>query len=150
MKYIPIAVLLLIMNLSTAFCPTLPILYIPESPVIKVTPKSAIAYNELIDAVFTLESARDTMAYNPDEQATGGLQVTPGLLDEYNKLTDNSYTLNDMYDFEISKKIFMYYTTHDHNGKTVEKSMERIADDWNGDRTGKYWGKIQNIMESRQ
>ena len=148
MKHLPIVVLLLTINLNTAFCPTYPTLYIPSSSAIKVTSPSEIVWEPLIDAIFTFESTRDTTAYNSAEKATGGLQITPVLLEEYNKLTGRNYELAEMYNFEKSKEVFMYYTKHNHGGKRVHKSMEQVACDWNGDRTGKYWKKIQNIMNT--
>jgi hypothetical protein len=149
MKILPIAVLLVMMNLNTAFCPSYNTLYI-SSP-IKVTLPSLTIYDPLIEAIFTFEAGRNTNAYNSSEQATGGLQITPILVEEYNRLTNKNYTLTDMYNFSISKEVFLYFATHDHSGHEIlPKSYEQAAKDWNGSgpMTEVYWReKIRPLLK---
>jgi hypothetical protein len=151
MKYMPIAMLLFTMNLSSAFCPTCTMIPIIESSKIKSTSISSVDYEPLIDAIFFLESSRNTNAYNPSSGATGGLQITQILLDEYNSLTRKTYGLEEMKDFNKSREIFLYYTTHNHLGMKVKpKSWEQISKEWWGtDRlTEAYWQHVQEALNT--
>lgn len=98
------------------------------------------AYERLFLAVFQVECSGNLMAYNQLEEATGPLQIRPIRLLDYNLRTGNSYLLEDCYDFNISKKIFMYYAR-----KTGYPNYELIAKNWNGSgkMTTDYWEKIK-------
>jgi hypothetical protein len=98
------------------------------------------AYERLFLAVFQVECGGNLMAYNQLEEATGPLQIRPIRLLDYNLRTGNKYLLEDCYDFNISKKIFMYYAL-----KTGYPNYELIARKWNGSgkMTSDYWAKIK-------
>jgi hypothetical protein len=98
------------------------------------------AYERLFLAVFQVECSGNLMAYNHLEEATGPLQIRPIRLLDYNLRTGNNYLLEDCYDFNISKKIFMYYAL-----KTGYPNYELIAKNWNGSgkMTTDYWEKIK-------
>jgi hypothetical protein len=143
MKIIPLALLLFIGTVNQAFCPNDQIIFIPETKSITViTPIPVNNYGPLIDAMFQFEAGRNTLAYNPRENAVGGLQIRQAKLDDYNKCTGKNYTLNDMYDFNKAQEVFMYFTNHTLNGKPIpNKSWEQAAKDWNGSgkMTVTYW-----------
>lgn len=98
------------------------------------------AYDRLYKAVFQVECKGNIRAYNLMEEATGPLQIRPIRLLDYNQRTGNKYVLEDCYDIEISKKIFMYYAR-----KTGYPGYEVIAKNWNGSGTLTldYWERIK-------
>lgn len=97
-------------------------------------------YSPLIKAVGMVESSLNNMAYNPLEEATGFFQIRPIRLEDYNKRTGKTYTLEQMYDKEIAESIFMYYT----KGRNYEK----VARSWNGSgrQTVVYWNKVKKLL----
>jgi len=101
------------------------------------------AYDRLIKAVVQVESAGDTLAYNPSEEAVGAFQIRPIRLHDYNRRTGNNYKIADCYNFEISKEIFLYYAK-----QTGYPDYETIARKWNG--SGKatlvYWEKVKSNL----
>lgn len=155
MKYIPIMALLFFMNLQLAYCPNLneiekPFYIAISSPIIKA-PVYTADYAPLIDAIFTFETHRDTLAINKIEQAFGGLQIRQCRIDHFNKLTGKNYTLTDMYDFTKAKEVFLYFTNHNSRGKLITpKSYEQAARNWNGsgDKTIAYWKAIEHLMQT--
>lgn len=124
--------------------PTLNCLYIPAAYKIE-------AYSRLIHAVNMVEAYRspnvfDTLAYNPIEQATGAFQIRPIRLAAYNKATGKNYKLRDMFNYGISKEIFIYYAVQ--NGLNYEK----IAKSWNGSgpKTEVYWRNVQKYLHNNE
>lgn len=106
-------------------------------------------YTRLIDALYQLEAGRNPFAFNVKEEAYGPLQIRPNRLAHYNKLTGDNYVMEDCFNFEISKKIFLYFTTHDGNGRSIpHKSWEQAAKNWNGSgpMTIAYWEKVKNLI----
>jgi len=149
MKYLPILVFLLFMNAPVAFCPNIKTFYIATySPIMRI-PVYTASYDPLIKAIFKYESSNNLCAYNPKEQAYGGLQIRQCKLSHFNRLTGMNYTLEDMYDFAKAKEVFLYFATHNNRGKPVHgKSYEQVAKNWNGSgpMTLKYWDTIQNLI----
>ena len=98
------------------------------------------AYDRLINAVIQVESAGITRAYNHSEQATGPLQIRPIRLLDYNRRTGNNCTLEECYNLEVSKEIFLYYAKI-----TGYPHYELIARNWNGSgkMTLEYWKKVK-------
>jgi hypothetical protein len=145
MKTILLAILLSFGLASQAFCPDNKVVYIPEArPIIMIKPIPVDNYGPLIDAMFQFEAGRNTLAHNPKEEAYGGLQIRQGRLTDFNNCTGNNYTLNDMYDFNKAKEVFMYFTNHTLHGKPIpNKSWEEAAKNWNGSgpMTETYWAQ---------
>ena len=98
------------------------------------------AYDRLIKAVVQVESAGNTLAYNPSEEAVGAFQIRPIRLLDYYQRTGNSYKIEDCYDFRVSKEIFLYYAR-----LTGYPHYETIAKNWNGSgkSTLDYWKKVK-------
>lgn len=114
----------------------------PEDKAIAIVSGRAINYYDpLIYAVTMVESSGGKYLYNAKENAKGPFQIRQCRIDHYNKLTGLNYTLNDCYDYEISKKVFLYFA----KGKTYE----RAARDWNGkfSLTEKYWNKVKKYLK---
>lgn len=97
-------------------------------------------YDRLIEALVQVESAGDTLAYNLSEEATGAFQIRPIRLLDYYQRTGISYNLEDCYNYDISKEVFLYYAR-----LTGHRDYETIARNWNGsgDMTLDYWKKVK-------
>ena len=97
-------------------------------------------YAPLIKAITWVETKDGLFLYNPEEQATGYFQIRPIRLQDYNSRTGKMYTMNDLYDYNISKEIFLYYTQG--------RSYERVAKSWNGSgpKTIDYWKKVKAVL----
>jgi hypothetical protein len=100
-------------------------------------------FDKLIKAVVLVESFGDTMACNILEQATGAFQIRPIRLLDYNQRTGDSYKIEDCYNYEISKKIFLYYAM-----QIGFPKYETIARSWNGSgsTTLEYWEKVKSYL----
>ena len=97
------------------------------------------SYDVLIHAIVKVESDGNDLAFNPGELATGAFQIRPIKLLDYNMRTGSTYILTDMYDYDISKKIFL------HHASKYGYDFERIAKAWNGSgpMTELYWQKVK-------
>jgi hypothetical protein len=101
------------------------------------------AYDRLIKAIVQVESKGDTLAYNLSEEAVGAFQIRPIRLLDYSQRTSNNYKIEDCYNFEISKEIFLYYAR-----QTGYPDYETIARNWNGsgNATLDYWEKVKSYL----
>jgi hypothetical protein len=116
----------------------------PGTKVVFIIAQDSVnAYARLMNAVIKVESAGDTLAYNPLEHATGAFQIRPIRLRDYNSRTGNNYELNDCYNLRISKEIFLYYAK-----QIGYPDYELIARNWNGSgkSTIDYWKKVRLNM----
>ena len=102
-------------------------------------------YGRLEFAIGMIETKGDTLAYNPLEEAIGIFQIRPIRLIDYNGRTGSKYTRHDLYSFEISEKIFLYYAN-----MAGPYKLEKIARNWNGSgkRTSFYWDRVKDYMEN--
>jgi hypothetical protein len=118
-----------------------------SAPDIKVAfiyvPEPVDAYDRLIKAVVQVESAGDTLAFNLSEEAVGAFQIRPIRLLDYYQRTGKIYKIEDCYNFEISKEIFLYYAK-----RTGYPDYETIARNWNGSgkTTLDYWEKVKSNL----
>jgi hypothetical protein len=98
------------------------------------------AYERLIKAIVQVESGGDTLAYNLFEEATGAFQIRPIRLQDYNFRTGSDYKIEDCYNYDISKEIFLYYAN-----LIGIPHYETIARNWNGsgEATLDYWEKVK-------
>jgi hypothetical protein len=111
-------------------------LLIPEPPPIE-------PFKKLIYAVGMVEGMGDTTAYNEREMAAGYFQIRPIRLEDYNNRTGNKYSMNDMFDYNISEKVFLYFAS-----QIGPYDLERIAKNWNGSgaKTIEYWERIKEYL----
>ena len=102
-------------------------------------------FQKLIYAVGMTEGSCDTLAYNEKEDAVGFFQIRPVRLNEYNDRTGSSYTMNDMYNYQIAEKIFLYYAS-----AIGPYNFEKIARSWNGSgpMTITYWKKVNKYINT--
>jgi hypothetical protein len=100
-------------------------------------------YKKLVYAIGFVETMNDTMAYNPFEQAAGIFQIRPIRLREYNIQTGEKYRMEDLFKYEISEKIFLYFAD-----QVGPYNFEQIARSWNGSgkMTTFYWNRIKQFL----
>jgi hypothetical protein len=105
--------------------------------------RPADPFRKLIHAVGRVETKFDTLAYNPVEKAVGYFQIRPIRVQDYNERTGSRYRLRDMYDYETSEKVFLYYAT-----EIGPYNFERIAKNWNGSgkKTIQYWRNVRKYL----
>ena len=100
-------------------------------------------YRQLAFAIGMVETKGDTMAFNPLEAAAGIFQIRPIRLIDYNKRTGSSVARTDLFNYDISEKIFMFYAE-----EIGPYNLELIAKRWNGSGrlTINYWNRIKRFL----
>jgi hypothetical protein len=111
--------------------------------VIIVRPAPIEPFKSLIHAIGMVETQYDTLAYNPLELAVGYFQIRPIRLVDYNNRTGRKYSMDDLFNYWISEKIFLYYAT-----ESGPYNFERIAKTWNGSgkSTIQYWEQVKKYL----
>jgi hypothetical protein len=116
----------------------------PTAKLITITRTEPVQpYEKLIQAIATVETKGDTLAYNPVEEAVGIFQIRPIRLEDYNKRTGSHYTMKDLYSYKISRKIFLYYAS-----MAGPNEEEKVARSWNGSgvKTYYYWQRVKKHL----
>jgi hypothetical protein len=100
-------------------------------------------YKNLVFAIGMVETKGDTLAYNPFEEAIGIFQIRPIRLKDYNQRTGNNLKREDLFKYDISKQIFLYYAD-----LVGPYKFEQIARRWNGSGvlTTSYWYRIRQYL----
>ena len=100
-------------------------------------------FNGLIYAVGMVESMGDTLAYNKVENAIGFFQIRQVRLNDYYKRTGKKYKLKDMFNYELSEEVFLYYAS-----EIGPYNFEKIAKNWNGSgpKTIGYWKRVKKHL----
>jgi hypothetical protein len=116
-----------------------PTMYIPAPLAINYFAEVK-GFEPLISAIVKWESKGDTCAFNPKENAVGAFQIRPCRLEDYNKQNGTNYILDDCYDYELSKRIFLFFAKG--------KDWEHAAKDWNGSgpMTEEYWENVKKYI----
>ena len=62
---------------------------------------------------------------------------------DYNIRTGSSFSMNDLFNYKISERIFLYYAT-----EIGPYNFERIAKAWNGsgESTILYWDQVKKFL----
>jgi hypothetical protein len=137
---------LMLFTFASLMAPTIPacskILLVEESTFQSkaISAPWTISFAPLIDAIRHYESHYNDSIINEKEQAYGPLQIRPCRLEDYNKNTNSNYTMQDMFNFEIAKKIFLHFARG--------KDFEHAAKNWNGSgpKTITYWENVKNLL----
>lgn len=131
-----VSITFLVLFAFKAYAPSSVSLYLFDTPSIE-------PFRKLINAIGMVETKYDTMAYNPVEGAVGYFQIRPIRLKDYNKRTGSNYSINDMYNYKISEKIFLYYAS-----QIGTYNFEQIAKNWNGSgkKTIQYWKRVKKYL----
>ena len=100
-------------------------------------------YRKIAFAIGMVETKGDTLAYNQAEDATGYFQIRPIRLLDYNRRTGNNFTKQDLFNFETSERIFLYFAD-----LIGPYNLEQIARKWNGSghQTVNYWDRIKRFL----
>lgn len=132
-----IAIAILLTFTLYALAPNTNTISIPEAE--EINP-----YRDLISAIGWVECQYDTLAYNPEEEATGYFQIRPIRVEHYNRLTGNNYTLEEMYEYDKAERVFLYFAE-----KIGPYDLERIAKNWNGSgpKTIEYWKRVKTLIK---
>jgi hypothetical protein len=132
-----ITTLLLTLYFSILTAPPNQMIYIADREPLNI-------YDNLIKAIVQVESNGNRYALNVKEGAYGCFQVRLCRLQDYNAETGLKLSLIDMYDYEISRKVFLHYTKG--------RSFETISRAWcSGERGTKkasqnYWQKVKQLL----
>lgn len=133
-RYVKIFLILFLFLLTIrAPAPCLSVTFIFASEPVQI-------FDRLIKAIVQIESLGDPLAFNLPEEAIGAFQIRPIRLRDYNHRTHNNYKIEDCYNYELSKQIFLYYAI-----LTKFPDYETIARNWNGSgkTTLDYWKKVK-------
>jgi hypothetical protein len=136
LKKISLITLLLLTAVFRGTSPDMDALIIIDKPPVE-------PYRKLMDAIGYVETMNNPFAYNPIEQATGIFQIRPIRLEDYNRRTGNTYKMKDLFDPEVSEKIFLYFAD-----QIGPYNFELIARKWNGSghMTTYYWNRIREYL----
>ena len=100
-------------------------------------------FSRLMHAIAMVETMGNTLAYNEFENAVGIFQIRQVRIDDYNRRTGSSFLLEEMFNYENSKRVFLYFAS-----LTGPYDFERIAKAWNGSgpKTTLYWDRIKKFL----
>jgi hypothetical protein len=104
-------------------------------------PESIKPYERIVNAITTVESSNGRNIFNEKENAVGWFGIRPIRLKDYCNRTSKHITLDQCYDYEVSKRIFLYYAT-----VYNPDDYRLIARDWNKSKTEKYWHKVRAAL----
>jgi hypothetical protein len=95
--------------------------------------KKMYDWTKIMNAIIQVESKGNSKAYNANGDCAGILQITPILVKQCNIWLKNQksqkrYTLQDRYDVEKSKEMFIMIQEHYNPSHSVEKAIRL----WNG------------------
>jgi hypothetical protein len=101
------------------------------------------AFTDLMYATAMVETMGNPLAYNEFENAVGIFQIRQVRIDEYNQRTGSNLALSEMYDPQLSEKVFLYFAT-----RYGPYNLEKIAKSWNGSgpMTELYWKRIKEYL----
>jgi hypothetical protein len=136
LKKIKIVCFLLIIFSLRAFAPAC-------NSLIIIQPEAAEPYKHLEEVIGRIETFGDTLAFNPLEEAYGIFQIRPVRLEDFNLRTHSRYTSQDLFNYQISEKIFLYYAD-----QIGPYNFEKIARRWNGSgqQTDYYWERVKDLL----
>ena len=127
---------LILLSVSPVSAPSLKLITIAASV-------PAEPYKRLIHAIGMVETKGDTLSFNPVENAVGYFQIRPIKLKDYNAQTRSRYKMNDLFSYEVSEKIFLYFAE-----QIGPNDLEQIAKKWNGSgrMTINYWNRVKRLI----
>lgn len=90
-------------------------------------------WSKVIDAIIQVESKGNPKAFNPNGNCAGILQITPRLVKQCNawlkaKKSKKRYTLQDRYNVQKSKEMFVMVQSYYNKSNDVERAIRL----WNG------------------
>lgn len=119
-------------------------LFAPGNHTVSIAASQSInPYLNLLMATAMVETLGNPLAYNDEEDAVGLLQIRQVRIDDYNRRTGSRLTLGQMYDVDLSVKVFLYYASLEN-----PNNLEKISKAWNGSgpMTELYWLRIKEYL----
>lgn len=102
-------------------------------------------FEAILKAVVEVESKNGIYLFNPKENAVGYFGIRPIKLKDYCEKTGKRITLEQCYDYEMGKEIFLFYAS-----QFSPDNIKGICINWNGrSRHNKYYLRIQKILLDR-
>lgn len=112
-----------------------------------VNGSDASFWSPIMDAIIQVESGGNPKARSGNQ--CGAMQITPGLVSECNKILKKRnqtkrFTLNDRFNVQKSKEMFLLIQSYFNPDKNVEKAIRS----WNGGQhykvrsTNRYYNKV--------
>lgn len=133
-------IIILLLIPIVCFAPSFNVINIPVG--VQIRP-----FETLLKAVSTVESNGNSLAVNEKEGAYGNLQLRAIRLRDYEVRTGIKYTLEDCFNPEVSREIFLYYASQ------IGLDEERICREWNGgprgmlkESTKEYYLKVKALL----
>ena len=111
--------------------------------------------SQLVLAIMLVESNADINAVGDNGTAHGCFQLTKAYIQDAAEHANESWTVEDAYDYEKSRMIFNAYM---HRYATPERIGRRVTpqdiarihnggpDGWKKESTKAYWEKVKNIL----
>lgn len=114
----------------------------PNQSLIIFEGESVKPYNAILKACYQIESSNGRDTLNVVENAVGGFGIRPIRLKDYNQRTGKNITLNECYNFEVSKMIFLYYVS-----QCDYRDIKGMSIAWNGvSKHNHYYSKIKAVI----
>lgn len=114
----------------------------PNNSIVIFASERVNPYNAILKACYQIESSSGRDTLNVAENAVGGFGIRPIRLLDYNQRTGKHITLNDCYNYETSKMIFLYYVS-----QCDYRDIKGMAVAWNGvSKENKYYAKIKKLL----
>lgn len=125
--------LIIILYTAVLKAPSYPTMVIPRAEGINI-------YEPLIKAIVSVESSNGKYLYNEKERAIGWFQIRECRIEDFNRRTGKNYSHIEMYDYDKSREVFLYYCQG--------RSYEKVAKSWNGSgkKTVVYWSKVKKAI----
>lgn len=109
-------------------------------------------WNSVMEAIILVESEGNPKAVSG--KSVGAMQITPICVKECNNIleqrgSDRRYTLDDRYDIEKSKEMFLLIQSYHNPTNSIEKAIRS----WNGGMkysvraTNRYYKKVMSKMK---
>lgn len=150
MKNLILSLLLLLFHIeiTEGICSTISYPPIKTEKTLLFNYVEQLTFEDIILCQILVESNNNPQAINESETACGKLQIRPCRLNDYNRQTNSSYTIDQVFIDSISVKIYLFYAAKC-------KSKEEICRRWNGGKNGlymtstkKYWNKVQSKINN--
>lgn len=112
--------------------------------------KEVFNWERVINAIIQVESKGNPKAFNPSGNCTGVLQITPVCVKECNQILQKQkskkrYTLQDRFNAEKSKEIFIIIQKYHNPEHNIEKAIRCWNSGFYGNwknRSGGYYKKV--------
>ena len=112
--------------------------------------KEVFSWERVINAIIQVESKGNPKAFNPSGNCAGVLQITPVCVKECNQILQKQkskkrYTLQDRFNAEKSKEIFIIIQEYHNPEHNIEKAIRCWNSGFYGNwknRSGGYYKKV--------